>query len=102
VEIHSREDGRNQIFNIVEKPGFGVAPSNPAVIGRYILTPLIFEKSRATYAGANDEIQLTDGISAATQAAAHFSGSTLLPPTNVCLHGFPVCVKRAQTTECAA
>ena len=47
---------------IVEKPKPEVAPSNLAVVGRYILTPAIFEKLKNTGRGAGGEIQLTDAI----------------------------------------
>ncbi|UHD19010.1 UTP--glucose-1-phosphate uridylyltransferase GalU [Thiocapsa bogorovii] len=47
---------------IVEKPKAGQAPSNLAVIGRYILTPAIFDKLENIPRGAGDEIQLTDAI----------------------------------------
>ena len=47
---------------IVEKPKPDVAPSNLSVIGRYILTPAIFEKIENTSKGAGGEIQLTDAI----------------------------------------
>ena len=47
---------------IVEKPKPEVAPSNLAVIGRYILTPAIFDKLATTERGAGGEIQLTDAI----------------------------------------
>ncbi|GAB6142100.1 UTP--glucose-1-phosphate uridylyltransferase GalU [Methylosoma difficile] len=47
---------------IVEKPKPEVAPSNLAVIGRYILNPAIFDKLKNTGRGAGGEIQLTDGI----------------------------------------
>ncbi len=47
---------------IVEKPDPEVAPSNLAVVGRYILTPGIFEKIEQTGKGAGGEIQLTDAI----------------------------------------
>ena len=47
---------------IVEKPKPEVAPSNLAVVGRYILTPAIFEKIKNTGRGAGGEIQLTDAI----------------------------------------
>lgn len=49
---------------IVEKPDPQHAPSNLAVVGRYILTPRIFELLRNVRAGAGGEIQLTDGIAA--------------------------------------
>jgi UTP--glucose-1-phosphate uridylyltransferase len=49
---------------IVEKPKPEDAPSNLAVVGRYILTPAIFRKLETTGRGAGGEIQLTDGIAA--------------------------------------
>jgi UTP--glucose-1-phosphate uridylyltransferase len=49
---------------IVEKPKPEDAPSNLAVVGRYILTPEIFKKLETTGRGAGGEIQLTDGIAA--------------------------------------
>lgn len=50
------------VESIVEKPQPEVAPSNLAVIGRYILTPAIFAKLKKTGKGAGGEIQLTDAI----------------------------------------
>ncbi|TRW89975.1 UTP--glucose-1-phosphate uridylyltransferase GalU [Candidatus Methylobacter oryzae] len=47
---------------IVEKPAPERAPSNLGVVGRYILTPAIFEKIETTERGAGGEIQLTDAI----------------------------------------
>ena len=60
-------DGRFQsrlydIRNVVEKPKFEDAPSNLAVIGRYILTPTVFETLAQTPPGAGGELQLTDGL----------------------------------------
>ena len=49
---------------IVEKPAQKDAPSDLAVIGRYVLTPKIFEKLEQTQRGAGGEIQLTDAIEA--------------------------------------
>jgi UTP--glucose-1-phosphate uridylyltransferase len=49
---------------LVEKPKPGTAPSNLAIIGRYVLTPKIFEKLEQTPHGAGGEIQLTDAIQA--------------------------------------
>ncbi len=49
---------------IVEKPQPEVAPSNLGVVGRYLLTPAIFEKLETTGRGSGGEIQLTDGIAA--------------------------------------
>jgi UTP--glucose-1-phosphate uridylyltransferase len=52
----------SQIKQIVEKPKPAQAPSNLAVVGRYLLTPKIFEKLEKTGRGAGGEIQLTDAI----------------------------------------
>ena len=53
-----------RVKSIVEKPTPERAPSNLAVVGRYILTPRIFDMLRGISAGAGGEIQLTDGIAA--------------------------------------
>jgi UTP--glucose-1-phosphate uridylyltransferase len=52
----------SQIKKIVEKPKPAQAPSNLAVVGRYLLTPRIFDKLEKTGRGAGGEIQLTDAI----------------------------------------
>lgn len=64
VEVQNNEQGLQRITSIVEKPHPDVAPSTLAVVGRYILTPRIFDKLLTTGAGAGGEIQLTDGIAA--------------------------------------
>ena len=46
----------------VEKPEQGTAPSNLAIMGRYILTPEIFDYLKTQKEGAGNEIQLTDAI----------------------------------------
>jgi len=51
-----------EIKNMVEKPKPEDAPSNKAIIGRYILTPAIFECLTQIQAGAGGELQLTDGM----------------------------------------
>jgi len=51
-----------QIEDMVEKPKPDQAPSNLAIIGRYILTPTIFKELQATRAGAGGELQLTDAL----------------------------------------
>ena len=53
-----------QIHAIVEKPAPKVAPSTLAVVGRYVLTPAIFDLLAAAKPGSGGEIQLTDAISA--------------------------------------
>jgi UTP--glucose-1-phosphate uridylyltransferase len=50
------------ITRIVEKPKPGTTASTLAVVGRYVLTPRIFDHLRAMPPGAGGEIQLTDGI----------------------------------------
>jgi UTP--glucose-1-phosphate uridylyltransferase len=49
---------------MVEKPKFEEAPSKQAIIGRYVLTPRVFDLLEETTPGAGGEIQLTDGIKA--------------------------------------
>jgi len=67
-----------QILDIVEKPQPAAAPSNLAVMGRYVFTPEIFEKIEQVEPGVGGEIQLTDAIALllADQAVygATFSG----------------------------
>ena len=58
----SLKDGIIQINDMVEKPEAKDAPSNLAVIGRYILTPDIFEILESTPPGKNGEVQLTDAL----------------------------------------
>lgn len=51
-----------RVFDMIEKPSPKDAPSNLAIIGRYILAPEIFEALENTLHGAGGEIQLTDGL----------------------------------------
>lgn len=51
-----------QVLGLVEKPAYEAAPSNLASIGRYVLTPEIFEVLRGQGPGAGNEIQLADAI----------------------------------------
>lgn len=55
-------DGLYRVDKMVEKPAAEDAPSNLAVIGRYILTPDIFEIIRETPPGRNGEVQITDAL----------------------------------------
>jgi len=64
VKASQLEDHVYKVESIVEKPSPDKAPSNLAVVGRYILTPRIFEKLQSTQKGAGGEIQLTDAIAA--------------------------------------
>jgi UTP--glucose-1-phosphate uridylyltransferase len=51
-----------EISNLVEKPPMASAPSNQAIIGRYVLTPGIFTALEHTEKGSGGELQLTDGL----------------------------------------
>jgi UTP--glucose-1-phosphate uridylyltransferase len=51
-----------EIDDLVEKPGAAEAPSDLAIIGRYVLTPDLFEILASTGADARGEVQLTDGL----------------------------------------
>jgi UTP--glucose-1-phosphate uridylyltransferase len=55
------------VRSMVEKPKLEDAPSQHAIIGRYILTPRIFEMLETVTPGSGGEIQLTDGIKALLQ-----------------------------------
>jgi UTP--glucose-1-phosphate uridylyltransferase len=60
----------HKVSRLVEKPRPEEAPSNLAIIGRYVLTPKIFDKLEQTQRGAGGEIQLTDAIEALMQEQA--------------------------------
>jgi UTP--glucose-1-phosphate uridylyltransferase len=64
VTIDKMEGDLARIHSIVEKPKPAVAPSNLGVVGRYVLTPRVFDLLAEIAPGAGGEIQLTDGISA--------------------------------------
>lgn len=66
IDGHEIQDGVYRVSSMVEKPAPADAPTNLAIIGRYILTPDIFDILRATPPGRGGEIQITDAI--ATQA----------------------------------
>jgi UTP--glucose-1-phosphate uridylyltransferase len=61
--VENRFDGRlYEILDMVEKPSPEKAPSNLAIIGRYILTPAVFDTLNETKFGTGGELQLTDGM----------------------------------------
>ena len=62
VDTGGDENNPARVISIVEKPKPAEAPSNRAVVGRYILTPEIFQHLAQIGRGAGDEIQLTDAI----------------------------------------
>ena len=64
VASETIDERLSRVTRIVEKPKPKDAPSNLAVVGRYILTPAIFRKLETIGRGAGGEIQLTDGIAA--------------------------------------
>ena len=55
-------DGVFRVTDLVEKPAVADAPSDLAIIGRYVLTPDVFDSLESTDRGAGGEIQLTDGL----------------------------------------
>lgn len=67
VEVEPVGPRLGEIRSIVEKPKPEDAPSDLAVVGRYILTPRIFKLLQGVASGAGEEIQLTDAISAMIQ-----------------------------------
>jgi len=65
AEPVSHNGGRDRLFrirNLVEKPKLSEAPSNLAIIGRYVLTPEIFHSIESIDPGSGGEIQLTDAL----------------------------------------
>lgn len=62
IEPSYQEGRRFKVNNFVEKPNPGTAPSNLAIMGRYVLTPEIFQFLNRQETGAGGEIQLTDAI----------------------------------------
>jgi UTP--glucose-1-phosphate uridylyltransferase len=63
----------HRVTRLVEKPDPSEAPSNLAIIGRYVLTPKIFDKLEQTQRGAGGEIQLTDAIQAMMEEQAVYA-----------------------------
>jgi len=62
IDADQVEPGVYRIKDMVEKPPFAEAPSNLAIIGRYIFTPDIFDAIERTKPGAGGEIQITDAM----------------------------------------
>ena len=63
VKANNIEDNVYKINQLIEKPQLSNAPSNFAIMGRYILMPEIFDMIYETDVGVNNEIQLTDALS---------------------------------------
>jgi UTP--glucose-1-phosphate uridylyltransferase len=62
IEPRQVSDGIYQVLSLVEKPEPAQAPSRLGIVGRYILTPQIFDVLMVTPPGKGQEIQLTDGL----------------------------------------
>jgi len=71
------ENDNNRVTRIVEKPAPDKAPSNSAVVGRYLLAAEIFDKLETTGRGAGGEIQLTDAIAELLGESAVYAYSFL-------------------------
>jgi len=79
LDVEAVTDGVYRIKDMVEKPPLAQAPSNLAIIGRYVLTPDIFDEIASTRPGAIGEIQITDAMRALLQKrdfyAVRFEGT---------------------------
>jgi UTP--glucose-1-phosphate uridylyltransferase len=73
IEAEFVDETLARVVSIVEKPSPEEAPSNLAVIGRYLLTPDIFDALRQTEPGRGGEIQLTDAINLLAREQAVFA-----------------------------
>lgn len=73
IDPSVQEGRRYKVENFVEKPAMGTAPSNLAIMGRYILTPEIFMFLEQQQKGAGGEIQLTDAIQRLNQIQRVFA-----------------------------
>jgi UTP--glucose-1-phosphate uridylyltransferase len=73
IEPEFIEDRLARILSVVEKPAPDEAPSNLAAIGRYVLTPEIFDCLRGIAPGVGGEIQLTDALNALAQQQAVYA-----------------------------
>lgn len=74
IEAVEGEDGFVKITGLVEKPAADEAPSNYAVIGRYVLSPKVFEVLENTAPGRGGEIQLTDALQTLAQSEGEGEG----------------------------
>jgi UTP--glucose-1-phosphate uridylyltransferase len=62
VDYSNGNNGDYQVKDLIEKPDLEDAPSNIAILGRYIITPAIFDILKNTDPGKGGEIQLTDAL----------------------------------------
>ena len=73
VAVEADRSATSRVKSIIEKPKPANAPSNLAVVGRYVLAPSIFEHLERIGRGAGGEIQLTDGIAALMREEAVYA-----------------------------
>jgi UTP--glucose-1-phosphate uridylyltransferase len=73
VAVEADKSATSRVNSIIEKPKPADAPSNLAVVGRYVLSPAIFEHLEKIGRGAGGEIQLTDGIAALMKEEAVYA-----------------------------
>lgn len=73
VAVEANHSATSRVRSIIEKPKPAHAPSNLAVVGRYVLAPSIFEHLERLGHGAGGEIQLTDGIAALMREEAVYA-----------------------------
>jgi UTP--glucose-1-phosphate uridylyltransferase len=73
VAVEADKSATSRVNSIIEKPKPADAPSNLAVVGRYVLSPAIFEHLEKIGHGAGGEIQLTDGIAALMKEEAVYA-----------------------------
>jgi UTP--glucose-1-phosphate uridylyltransferase len=67
VKVSSTDGKVHDVVDMIEKPEPGKAPSNLAILGRYVLKPSIFSILETTHEGVGGEIQLTDALRAMAQ-----------------------------------
>ncbi len=73
VDSEKIEDRIYKVNDLVEKPNVGELSSNIAILGRYIINPLIFEILESTTPGKGGEIQLTDALKALAQQESMYA-----------------------------
>lgn len=71
--VHSAEYRLHKVADLVEKPAVSEAPSNLAILGRYIITPEIFDIIERQMPGKNGEIQLTDALKNLSRAQGMYA-----------------------------
>jgi UTP--glucose-1-phosphate uridylyltransferase len=80
IRVDSSENGYHRVLNLVEKPKPTEAPSNLAIAGRYVFSPVIFDMIRGVKPDKKGEIQLTDAIQRLCEEGKRVL-AVKLPPT---------------------